>query len=161
MDRMHVTYSGIPAAELDQLQRTHVDVDGNTGEPFVDTEGGWPLRCCLALSVPGDELLIAASSPFPWASAYRETGPVVVHASACDGHDGRFPEAVADTDLVLRAYGSDGGRERTQVYDRNRYVASGGAVERFVAEALADPRVEFVQGRSALAGCFRFAASRG
>src|SRR4051812_27086723 len=110
--------TGLDPAELDALLHAGVDHAGVPVEPFEDAEGGWPLRCCLTDSEPGDRLAIVAFSPFPWSSAYRETGPVVVHVAGCPGPpDGSLPPQFHGRRQVLRAYGADGGSEHTQVYD--------------------------------------------
>lgn len=155
-----MTYRGVDPQELDAVLRTGVDHAGHPVEPFADPAGGWPLRCCLSDSAPGDRVAIIAFSPFPWTSPYRAIGPVVVHADPCPGPSGRYPAQFDGRDQVVRAFGDDGERIHTQVYDRHRLVRAGGGLPEAIAEALSDPRVEFVQASNVLAGCYSFTATR-
>ena len=152
--------TGLDPEDLAALLDSGVDHAGVPVEPFEDTEGGWPLRCCLTDSEIGDRLAIIAFSPFPWASAYRETGPVVVHVDGCHGPtDGSLPPQFAERRQLLRAYGVHDGREHSQVYDLNQIVEPGGLDEAITA-ILADDRVELVQARNVLPGCYSFTATR-
>lgn len=155
-----VSCHGLDALALSHVLARGVDHGGNPVETFIDDEGGWPLRCCLTDSREGDELAIIAFSPFSWRSPYRETGPVVVHAGACPGHDGRFPAQFEERDQIVRAFGDDSGRVNTQVYDRNRLVRAGDGLARAVEEVLSDPRVREVHVHNVISQCFSFAASR-
>lgn len=146
--------------ELTRVLAGGIDHAGHPVEPFTDHEGGWPLRCCLTDSQPGDQLAIIAFSPFAWTSPYRETGPVVVHASGCPGHDGRFPAQFEGRDQIVRAFGDDDGRVNTQVYDQHRLVSAGDGLARAIDEILADPRVREVHVHNVIAQCFSFSATR-
>jgi hypothetical protein len=157
---MSVTYIGLSYSQLQEVLSSCRDHIGNRIEPFVDRDGGWPLRCCLSDSQPGDRLAIIAFSPFPWTSPYRETGPVVVHADGCQGANGRFPEQFEARDQVLRAFGSEAGRTRTQVYDRHRLVRAGDGLQRAIEDVLGDDRIEFVHVHNVLSQCYSFAAAR-
>lgn len=157
---METTWTGINGHDLDRLRAEGTDHGGNPVEPFIDAEGGWPLRCCLADSRPDDRLAIVAWSPFPWLGAYRETGPVVVHADRCRGATGGFPVQFESRDQVVRAFGSDDGRERTQVYGLNRLVRAGDGLRAYVEGVLDDPRVEFVHVHNVVSQCFNFSAAR-
>ena len=155
---MTTTFSGLNPDELAQVLAHGIDHAGNPVTPFVDNDGGWPLRCCLTDSAPGEQLAIIAFSNFPWTSAYRTTGPVVVHAEPCAGSSGDYPVQFEARDQVVRAYGRDGGRERALVYDLNTLVPAGGGLADEIERILADPRVEFVQAANVLAGCYSFTA---
>ena len=77
------TVHAIGADVVAQL-RTKDDA-GRTPEPFVDSDGGSPLRCCNRLSRPGDRLVLASYSPLHrWATttgkdpgAYDANGHIV------------------------------------------------------------------------------------
>jgi hypothetical protein len=148
--------TGLDPEVLAELLEAGVDHAGAPVEPFEDAHGGWPLRCCLTDSEVGDRIAIVAFSPFPWVSAYRETGPVVVHADGCAGpRDAAVPPQFATRRQLLRVYG----RNHTQVYDLNRIVEPGHLDEE-IAGLLADDRVELVQARNVLPGCYSFTARR-
>ncbi len=147
---------GIEPRALADALATGVDHGGNPIEPFADPAGGWPLRCCLGDSRPGDEIAIIAWSPFPWRGPYAETGPVVVHARGCPGAEttDRLPDRLDLAPMTLRPYGID----RRIAYDRVRHVPAGGSLMRHVRELLDDPDVELVHGRNVTGGCYSFQA---
>src|SRR5688572_24412929 len=101
---MDVVFQGIDIAELERVLAAGVDHGGHPVQPFVDTEGGWPLRCCLADSAPGDEVAIIAWTQSDVLGPYRETGPIVVHTNGCTGAP-PLPELPAGLDgrpMMLR-----------------------------------------------------------
>ncbi len=103
-----ITIHGVDYPELEAVLASGVDHGGNTTKPFVEAERGWPLRCCLDDSEPGDEIAIIAWRPFPWKGTYAETGPVVVHAQPCGGPaTGDLPTALDERSMTLRPYGHD------------------------------------------------------
>lgn len=158
-----VRIAGLDRHRLERMLAGGLDDNGAAIAPFVDDAGGWPLRCCLGWSVPGERLAIVACSPFPddWSqSAYRTTGPVVVHVDECGVPDGRLPVRFQANPKVLRAYGSDGERRQTMRYDLGRVVDAGDGLIAEVATMLDDERVEFVHAHNLVAGCFAFAAYR-
>lgn len=159
-EKTTTTYHALDRQELARVLESCLDHAGNAVRPFIDDEGGWPLRCCLTDSAPGDQLAIIAYSPFGWSSPYRETGPVVVHTSGCPGHDGGFPEQFESRDQIVRAFGDADGRVNTQVYDRHRFVRAGDGLARAIDEILTDPRVREVHVHNVMAQCFSFAATR-
>lgn len=98
--RCRLTFEG--TGRVLDTKRDHA---GNAAEPFIDDDaGGWPLRCCLRDSLPGDDLAIVAWSPFPWRGPYAETGPVVLHAQLCDRAEGfeRVPAQFRGRRQILR-----------------------------------------------------------
>lgn len=155
-----VRFAGLDDQTLDRLWNEGVDDAGHPVSPFTDDGGTWPLRCCLQDSEVGERLAIVSASPFPWDGPYRETGPVVVHAEPCGRSDGSFPEEFEQRRQVVRAFGNADGRVRTQVYDRHRVVEPGQGLCRIIAEALDDPRVEFVHVHNVVSQCYSFAAVR-
>lgn len=151
-----VAIAGIDLAALDQLRRTGIDHGGNPVEPFLDETGGWPLRCCLTDSEPGDRVAIVSWSPFPWTGAYRELGPIVVHAEHCPRpHDGSFPAQFEQRRQTLRPYGAD----HRIAYQHAVIVEPGTGLEATIDRLLADPAIEFVHARNVLAGCYSFTAT--
>ena len=119
----NVAISGVDRDELANALREGRDHGGNPIEPFVDSEGGWPLRCCLEDSQPGDEIAIIAWSPFSWKGAYAETGPVVVHTGGCAAPKQRdeLPPALDARGMTLRPYGID----HRIAYGQVRHVSAG------------------------------------
>lgn len=157
---MNTIYEGVDLVELGRIMRRGVDHAGCAISPFIDREGGWPLRCCLADSAPGDRLAIVAFSNFPWTSPFCTTGPIAVHAELCGGTSGTFPAQFDHRAQIVRAYGNGSRRRHTILYDLNSLVAAGAGLARTIDRVLEDPRVEFVHTHNVLAGCYSFTARR-
>ena len=154
---MHsIIYEGLDAAEYARVLETGVDHGGNPIEPFVDDDGGWPLRCCLRDSNPGDRIAIIAWSPFAWDGPYREMGPIVVHADGCPGADeaSKVPESLERRAMVLRPYGHD----RRIAYGEVRHVKADRSLTHELHQVLASPEIDFVHARNVTGGCWAFEA---
>lgn len=151
---------------LGELRRR--DDAGGVPQIMADTDGGSPLRCCLRLSVPGEEVALVSYAPVRrWAKdagadpgPYDEVGPVFIHPKPCGGPDGTgYPAALAGTRRVLRAYSADG-------RIRGGRLAEAGEVQDPVAaglilrEVFADPDVAVVHARAVEFGCFTFEIRR-
>lgn len=153
-----IRISGADDRQLEDVRSTGIDHGGNPFEPFVDGEGGWPLRCCLTDSRPGDEVAIVAWSPFPWAGPYAEIGPIVVHARPCQGVAGdAIPEQFLSRRQVVRPYDTS----HRIAYHRIAIVEPGGTLPLVVADVLDHDDVEFALVRNVASGCWSFTANRG
>lgn len=148
---------GADANRLDELRSTRRDHLGNLVQSFIDENGGWPLRCCLADSEAGDELAIVAWSPFPWSGAYAEVGPIVIHSRDCAGRSGNgVPTQFLSRRQLVRPYG----RDRRIAYDRIVIVEADGSLPAVLADLLTDGHIEFAHVRNVLSGCYSFTAQR-
>lgn len=152
------TFSGINLTELRRVLDSGVDHGGNPVEPYIDTNGGWPLRCCLGFSELGEEIALLAWSPFDFQGVYTETGPIFVHAKPCDGpeRDSRLPADLDERAMVLRPYTHD----RRIAYHHVQHVPAGGSLSALVAELLDHDDVDFVHGRNVTGGCYSFEARK-
>ncbi|MBB5789238.1 DUF1203 domain-containing protein [Jiangella mangrovi] len=153
-------YRPIPAGVADGLRAR--DDAGQTRGPYVDDEGGAPLRCCLTRSAIGERIVLVSYAPLRrWAEehgadphAYDEVGPVFLHADGCDGprHDG-FPAEFVSSRRVFRGYDKRGhivgGRLVSPASGHAEEVASAALDDLF-----ADPAVEVVHVRAVEFGCF-------
>ena len=131
---------------------------------LVDEEGGSPLRCCLRLTRPWEQVALVSYAPLRrWAERtgaepgpYNEVGPVFIHPEPCAGpaHPG-YPADVHGEHKVFRAYGKDGrilgGR---LVVPGDSGVAE--AAEAALGHLFADPGVALVHVRAVEYGCFTF-----
>ena len=167
MTAFHI--AAIPPTELDGIRATGRDVAGNEFRPFADGTGSSPLRCCLRLSRKGERVALIAYAPPGTAGAYAETGPVFVHAEACEGYPagGGWPPEFRDRQQVLRAYDARGRIADAILIDAadadERRLADPAQVlapELGIAKLLADPAQVVVHSRNVLYGCYMFAVSR-
>lgn len=156
----------IAADVLSQLRE--LDDAGHPMAPFIDTEGGSPLRCCLRRIRPGEQVALVSYAPLRrWAlqaganpGAYDEIGPVFIHPAPCQGPAGTgYPAELAGAHRVLRAYSAAGkilgGRLASAAE-----LADAARAESVLAEVLADPAVAVVHVRAVEFGCFTFEATR-
>lgn len=153
------TYRPIPADVVAQLRDR--DDAGQHRKPFVDHEGGAPLRCCLGRSLPGEEIVLVSYAPLRrWASAtgadpgaYDEVGPVFLHADACGGPAEGFPAAVLSSRRVFRAYDDRGHIKGGVLVDPTPEHAEVVA-EAALHDLFADPDTATVHVRAVDFGCF-------
>lgn len=150
--------SGIDPTELRDVLAAGHDCNGVVIQPFVDAEGSWPMRCCLADSQPGDEVAIIAWSPYDWNGPYRETGPIVVHTAGCAGtwQLPALPDEFDQRTMTLRPYDTD----HRILYDLVSAVPAGGSLTALAGALLEHPEVAEVYGRNIRGGCFAFVARR-
>jgi hypothetical protein len=122
---------------------------------FTDDEGGAPLRCCLRDSRPGERIALVAVTPEGPRGAYRETGPVFLHADGCAGPtDTGYPEEFRRRTQVFRAYDHAG------VIVGGEVVRPGSGQEEAAARLLADTDVAFLQTRNVVFGCYMLTIKR-
>ena len=116
---------------------------------WTDAEGGAQLRCCLRHSRPGERIALVAVTPEGPRGAYRETGPVFLHADGCPGRSGTgFPDDFRDRERVFRAYDATGSITGGDV------VPPGDGHEEAARRLLDRPEVAFVQVRNVVHGCY-------
>ncbi|NNG19299.1 DUF1203 domain-containing protein [Naumannella sp. ID2617S] len=148
---MDIQLLPIPADELDEIRRTGHDLHGHPIEVSEDRAPGRQLRCCLRKSEQGEQVALIGHGPLPTNCAWREVGPVFIHADECPiPFADEFPDWLDEGDRVLRAYDHNGAMR----YERNVVVPPGGGVQDALRECLADPEVSEVHVRNLLAQCF-------
>jgi hypothetical protein len=124
-------------------------------QTWIDEEGGCALRCCLRDSRPGERIALVSVTPSGPAGAYRESGPVFLHADACSGPTSSgYPEEFRGRRQVFRAYDATGSIVGGEV------VEAGTGQEAVAERLLADPNVAFVQSRNVVYGCFMWTMRR-
>ncbi len=116
-----IAFHGIDPDAYHRTLAAGIDHGGNPIETFEDAEGGWPLRCCLQTSSPGQRLAIIAWSPYPWRGRYAETGPIVAHADVRSSAVAVLPVDLEMRPMTLRPYTHD---HRIH-YDLATHVAAG------------------------------------
>ncbi|MFJ9759216.1 DUF1203 domain-containing protein [Streptomyces sp. NPDC101149] len=149
------TYTARPIDPTTLKELRTADDAGRPMSPFVDEEGGAPLRCCLRRSTPGERIALVSYAPLRrWAAetgvdpgAYDEQGPVFLHADPCAGPD-------------LDGYPFTGAHRTVRRYGRDGRILGGrlveGGVGTAIEEAFADPHVALVHVRAVEYGCFLY-----
>lgn len=152
---------------LKQLRTT--DDAGRPCAPYVDAEGGAPLRCCLRPIAPGEHVALVSYAPLRrWAAetgaapgAYDEQGPVFIHAEDCEGPtpgEEGYPFARPGALRTLRRYSAEGRIVGGRLMEIPDPAAEG--FDAAFAEAFADPEVALVHVRAVEYGCFHFEVRR-
>ncbi|MEG3635440.1 DUF1203 domain-containing protein [Micromonospora palythoicola] len=152
---MSFVISPIPPASLKAMRHDGADDAGERFEAFAAEEDGAPLRCCLRDARAGELLALIAYRPEGAAGAYREIGPVFVHAAPCEGYAERerYPAAFRHRRQVFRAYDQTG-----RIADA--LIIEGSHAEAGIEQLLACPDVATVHSRNVLYGCYMFAINR-
>jgi hypothetical protein len=149
---MPVTFEALPTEAVRALQNDGVDAYGRRPERKISDGGGVPCRHCMKNVAAGEPYLVLAYRPFPELQPYAETGPIFLHADACEraAASEELPEMLASPDYIVRGYGED---DRI-VYGTGAVVATGAIADR--AEALlAREDVAYVHVRSARNNCYQ------
>ena len=131
------------------VEPLQVSLAGTAAHVSTDDVGGAPLRCCLRYSRPGERLALVSVTPPGPMGAYRETGPVFLHADSCHGPGSdAYPDAFRDRPQVFRAYDARGSIVGGELVD------AGTDQEAAAERLLADPAVAFLHTRNVVYGCY-------
>ena len=120
----------------------------------VDSPESAPCRHCLRWAQPGERVILFPYAPIPSGHPYSETGPIFVHANACQRYS-TTNEYPADfrNGRVFRAYDS-----KFNIIDAQ--VVNGSETEATIESLFQNPDTAFVDVRSVTRGCFTFRVQR-
>jgi Protein of unknown function (DUF1203) len=120
----------------------------------VDSPESAPCRHCLRWAQPGERVILFPYAPIPSGHPYSETGPIFVHANACQRYSATN-EYPADfrNGRVFRAYDS-----KYNIIDAQ--VVNGSETEATIESLFQNPDTAFVDVRSVTRGCFTFRVQR-
>ena len=151
---LHLLVRAIDPAHLDRVRSAGADGHGNRLQPFAATGHGEPLRCCLRLAEPGDQITLISYAPFNHPSVWTEVGPVYIHATRCKGYaeNAALPEQLATGPRVLRTYRADD----TMNYDHNTVVTDEVDLTPMIERLLGEPDVATVHVRTLAPQCFLY-----
>lgn len=155
---MELIYEAMSTDEVRALRAGVPDAYGCPVERGAISDGaGVPCRHCLRDTPAGAEYLVLAHRPFPAAQPYAETGPIFLCAGDCPRWPGAGvpPILTTSTEYLLKGYTAD----HRILYGSGRVIARA-AVEARAAELLEDPRIAFVDVRSARNNCYQLRIRR-
>ncbi|WP_245461053.1 DUF1203 domain-containing protein, partial [Mesorhizobium sp. M7A.F.Ca.US.005.03.2.1] len=134
------------------LQRGGVDAYGQTPERKISDGDGMPCRHCLKNIGAGDAYLVLAYRPFPELQPYAETGPIFLHAEACDraAESEALPEILESPDYIVRGYG----RDDRIVYGSGGVISTGDITGR-AKTLLESDEIAYIHVRSARNNCYQ------
>jgi hypothetical protein len=121
---------------------------------IADSPTGYPCRHCLRFAKPGEQMILFPYAAIPSGHPYSETGPIFVHADACERYSARreYPHELRKG-RVFRAYNA--------AYDMiDAEVANGSEPEAIIEKLLQNPETAFVDARSVTRGCYTFRMER-
>jgi hypothetical protein len=120
----------------------------------ADSPRGYPCRHCLQWAQPGERMILFPFDAIPPGRPYSESGPIFVHAEACERYRAteEFPAAFREG-RVLRAYNSRHDMIAAE-------VANGAGPEAVIERFLQKPETAFVHVRSASHGCYTMEIER-
>lgn len=148
-----IRYIAMPTSLARHYQAGGADANGQTPEVHVSDGDGVPCRHCLQNVDSGDRYLILSHRPFPAPQPYAETGPIFLHADACERYleTEEMPQMFRDTsDYILRGYSC---QDRI-IYGTGGVVRTADIADR-AAELLNRDDVAYVHMRSARNNCFQ------
>lgn len=153
-----VRFTAIDPARLAAMRENGADEYGNPWNSR-SAEGGEPLRCCLRIAGPDEEIVLMCYSPWTEMSPWLEAGPVFVHFHECDGYrtPWLYPEAFTEHNCVLNTFDHTGAR----AYESITFVRPGEDHEAVIRKVMSEPAVAHLHVRSAEALCFTFEVNSG
>ena len=121
---------------------------------IADSPRGYPCRHCLRWAQPGERLILFPFAAIPPGRPYSESGPIFVHAEACERYrmTEEFPAAFREG-RVIRAYNA-----RHDLIAAE--VANGAGPEAVIERFLQKPETAFVHVRSVSHGCYTMEIER-
>jgi Protein of unknown function (DUF1203) len=124
---------------------------GNPPERALSDGQGKPCRCCLRNVPAGAAMLVVAARPFAALQPYAETGPIFLCADNCAPWGGAGLPPILETSptYLAKGYAAD----HRIVYGTGQIVAPAELLAH-AESTFADPRVAYVDVRSARNNCF-------
>jgi hypothetical protein len=154
-----IRFSAMPTSEARHYQSSGADAYGLPPERHISDGDGVPCRHCLRDVAEGESYLILAYRPFPGLQPYAETGPIFLHAAACEraAQSTDVPDMLARREShLIKGYG----RDDRIVYGTGMVVPSAQLVAE-AARILGREDVAYVHVRSAKNNCYTCRIDRG
>ena len=149
---MDIQFVGLPSRQVAEAKRDGRDAYGHPIETHRANGGAYPCRHCLGETPEGEAYLILAWRPFATTNPYAETGPIFLCAAECaaPGPLDQVPPILRSPQYLVRGYTSD---ERI-VYGTGQIVPTA-KIANYARELFANPKIAFVDIRSASNNCFQ------
>lgn len=149
---MDIEFIGLPTATVAGIRHSGRDAYGRPVERHRAEGDAYPCRHCLGETAPGRDYLILAHRPFAGLNPYTETGPIFLCADDCRAWvpSPEVPGMLRSERYLVRGYTA----EERILYGTGDVVPTGHIAAR-ARDLLADPRVDFVDVRSAANNCFQ------
>jgi hypothetical protein len=154
---MTITFHAYDPAFVRSVRAGGPDANGQPAERAVSDGQGKPCRACLRNIPAGAGMLILAARPFPAPQPYAETGPIFLCADDCDRwrQDGVPPILTTSPDYLLKAYSAD-----DRIIYGTGQVTPKNQITGYAESLFSDPKVAYVDVRSARNNCFQTRITR-
>ena len=154
---MTIKFHALPTDTVRKIRETGQDAYGNPVERHVSDGNAYPCRHCLGAVPEGADYLILAHRPFATNNPYAETGPIFLCADDCARApvSSETPDILRSPSYILRGYTN----EERILYGTGGVTSTAKIAERAGA-LLGDPKVAFVDVRSAANNCFQVRIKR-
>lgn len=155
---MDLVYEPIPTDLARALRVGAPDANGQPAERGAVASGkGEPCRHCLKNVEAGREYLILAHRPFPAPQPYAETGPIFLCADDCPAWSGEGvpPILMESPDYLMKGY-THGHR----ILYGSGCIVPKPDIREYAQGLLEDPRIAYVDVRSARNNCFQLRIRR-
>ena len=127
---------------------TPLRINGGAVRVTADAPHSYPCRRCLRDAEPGEALYLVGYDPFTGASPYSGSGPIYVHAHACEPFAGDgIPDQLTRRLLSVRAYD-----ERHMLVGAD--VTEGSELEDVASRLLDAEEAAYLHVHTARPGCF-------
>ncbi|MBA3963505.1 MAG: DUF1203 domain-containing protein [Chthoniobacterales bacterium] len=150
------SYQIVPLpTEVAQAARLRVQEDASDHRLVrAEMPRTYPCRHCLRWAQPGEDVVLFPYSSIPAGHPYAESGPIFVHADACERYHStdEYPDAFREG-RVMRAYDKSYDMIAAEFPDAN-------APESLIEKLLAHPATAFLQVHSLDRGCYTFRIER-
>lgn len=149
---MSIQFQGLPTEQVAKTRQTRQDIYGLTVETAVSDGNGIPCRHCLQTVPCGRPYMILAWRPFRGLTPYTETGPIFLCAENCTAAipSSELPPILLSPQYLVRGYTAD-----ERIHYGTGKVTPTPNIPTYAAQLLDDPKIAFVDIRSASNNCFQ------
>ncbi len=154
-----LTFVPLPPDIVAHYRAGGLDANGRPPEPCVSNGSGNPCRACLRDIAYGEPMLIVGHKPFASTQPYAETGPIFLHAKACEppAEASAVPPVIAERDqFLIRGYSAD-----ERIVDGTGSLVRMEELENACHMLFQRDTVVFIHIRSATNGCFQCRVEKG
>ncbi|WP_428515077.1 DUF1203 domain-containing protein [Roseovarius sp.] len=148
---MSIQFQPLPTDQVRHLRGNLRDIHDQPIEALVSDGTGTPCRHCLRTVPDGKRYLVLAWRPFQGLNPYTETGPIFLCANDCEAASlaDTLPPMLTAPTYIVRGYTSD-----ERICPGTGQVTATPQIRTYAARLLENPKVAFVDIRSASNNCF-------
>ena len=150
--------SPIPTEHAEAFRAGAIDANGQTPVKLLSDGSSIPCRHCLNNVNKGDPYLVLSYRPFEKLHAYAESGPIFLHAEACNAYpfEDILPSMIMRGEpRLVRAYN----KEERIIYGTGK-ILEPDLILQNAHKLFENPDVSFIHVRSSENNCYTFRVNR-